>query len=129
MEATKSPTPAHDIMCYSLHNQRQPKSDLVSSCRRQAKRDLERVVDEPLERSKGTNHEDTDRQSVPQAAEANVAVDARNGCAGTLTCLAVAVELRHHDIYLKVSMVYIGIIAEINLPAGCETTAHPIPAM
>lgn len=62
---------------------------------------LKRVVDEPLERGKRTNHEDTNWQSVPQTTEADLAVDASDGLARALASLAVAVELRDHDICMS----------------------------
>lgn len=60
--------------------------------------DLERIVDQPLERSQGTDHEDTCRQSVPQTAETNVAVDPGDSLSSALAGLTVAVEFRNHYI-------------------------------
>jgi hypothetical protein len=59
---------------------------------------LEGVVDEPLERGKSTNHEDSNRQTVPQTAESNLAVDPADSLASALAGLAVAVEFRNHYI-------------------------------
>lgn len=64
----------------------------------QSERDLERIIDEPLERSKRADHEDARGQAVPQPAEADVAVDARDSLAGALAGFAVAVELGDHHI-------------------------------
>ena len=60
--------------------------------------DFERVVNEPLEGSQSTNHEDADRKSVPQTSKANLAVYSADRLARSLTRLAVVVEFRHHDI-------------------------------
>lgn len=60
--------------------------------------DLEGVVDKPLERSQSTNHEDTDRQSVPKTTETDLAVYPANSLASALASLPIAVELRDHDI-------------------------------
>jgi hypothetical protein len=62
---------------------------------------LEGVVNEPLECGQGTNHEDTNRQSVPQTTESNLAVDPADCLTCTLPSFAVAVEFRDHDIYIK----------------------------
>ena len=53
----------------------------MTSGRRQTQPDLKRIVDEPLESGQSTDHDDSDGQSVPQAAEADVAVDSRHGSA------------------------------------------------
>lgn len=71
---------------------------LVTTCSGQAERNLERIVDEPLERSERADHEDTRGQAVPQAAEADIAVDPRDGLACALAGFAVAVELGYHDV-------------------------------
>lgn len=64
----------------------------------QAKRNLERIVDKPLERSERADHEDARGQAVPQPAEADVAVNAGDGLACALAGFAVAVELGDHHI-------------------------------
>ena len=75
----------------------------MTTCSRQAERNLERVVDKPLERSERADHEDTRGQPVPQPAEADVAVDPGDGLPGALAGFAVAVELGDHDIWHNVS--------------------------
>lgn len=60
--------------------------------------DLEGVVDQPLEGSQSTDHANAHGQTVPQASEANVAVDPANGCTSALTSLAIGVQLRHHHV-------------------------------
>ena len=37
--------------------------------------DLERIVDDPLEASKGTNHEDSGTKTLPESTESNLAID------------------------------------------------------
>lgn len=59
---------------------------------------LERIVDQPLESSQSTNHANPHRQTVPQPAEADVAVDPADRRARTLARLAVGIQLRHHHI-------------------------------
>ena len=65
---------------------------------RQPERDLERIIDKPLERSKRADHKYARGQPVPQPAEADVAVDAGDGLACALAGFAVAVELGDHHI-------------------------------
>lgn len=71
---------------------------LVTTCGWQSKVDLERIVDQPLERGQSANHEDTGRQTVPETAETDVAVDPRDSGASALPSFAITVELRDHDI-------------------------------
>lgn len=59
---------------------------------------LERVVKEPLETSEGTNHNNTDGETVPETTETNLGVDTANGLAGRLTGLLLSVNLGDHDI-------------------------------
>lgn len=46
---------------------------------------LEAVIDEPLERSQSTDHSNSNRETVPEAPEADIAVDSRHGLAAALT--------------------------------------------
>lgn len=55
-------------------------------------------IDHPLESSKGTDHDDSHRQAVPEAAEANVLVYPADGTTEGLSWCAVGVELADHDI-------------------------------
>lgn len=73
---------------------------------RQTKIHLEGIVDQPLEGSQSANHEDTRRQPVPQAAEPNVAVDARDGLACALAGFAVAVEFGDHDVWSALAVLH-----------------------
>lgn len=57
---------------------------LVSAGGGQAHVDLERVVDEPLEAGQGADHEDAHGHAVPEACEADVAVNAAHCGAGAL---------------------------------------------
>lgn len=59
---------------------------------------LERIVDQPLESSQSTDHADPHRQTVPQSAEANVAVNPAYRRARALARLAISIELRHHHV-------------------------------
>lgn len=55
-----------------------------------------RVVDGPLESSKGTNHHDTGSETVPETAESDLLVDASNGL--DLSVSRLGVQLGDHDI-------------------------------
>ena len=46
----------------------------------------------------GSDHDNTDGQSIPQSAEANVSIDPAHGCTKRLTCLAIGIELTDHNI-------------------------------
>jgi hypothetical protein len=59
---------------------------------------LERIVNQPLERSERTNHANPDRQTVPQPAETNVSINPADSLASTLTGLAIGIQLRHHHV-------------------------------
>lgn len=60
--------------------------------------DLERVVNQPLEGGKSTDHDNSHRKTVPQTLKANVAIDSAHSLGSTLASLAVRVELGNHDI-------------------------------
>lgn len=45
---------------------------------------LKAVVDKPLEGSQCADHDDPDRETVPEALEANVSVDSRHGFSAAL---------------------------------------------
>lgn len=62
---------------------------------------LKRIIDEPLECCQSANHEDSNRQPVPQTAESYLAVDPTNRLARTLASFTITVELGDHDIYYK----------------------------
>ena len=51
----------------------------MTSSRRKAQSDFEAVVDQPLERRQGSYHGNSNGQAVPEAFEADVAVDSRHG--------------------------------------------------
>lgn len=59
---------------------------------------LERVVKEPLETGEGTDHDNTDGETVPETTETNLGVDTADGLAGGLTGLLLSVDLGDHDI-------------------------------
>lgn len=51
-----------------------------------------------MEGSQSANHANAHGQTVPETAEANVAVNPADGCASTFARLAVRIELRHHHV-------------------------------
>lgn len=59
---------------------------------------LERVIEEPLETSESTNHNNTDRETIPETTETNLAVDTANSSTDRLTRLLLSVNLRNHNI-------------------------------
>src|SRR5690606_9926108 len=65
---------------------------------RQTHKDLERIVNQPLQTREGTNHDNPDWQSVPQTHESNVLVDSGHGTAERFSGLAVGIELADHDV-------------------------------
>lgn len=71
---------------------------LMTTGGREAKPDLEGIVDEPLERGEGSDHDDSGRKPIPETGEADVAVDSAHGFRGGLAGLAVRVELADHDV-------------------------------
>jgi hypothetical protein len=87
---------------------------------------LEGVVDEPLESSQSTNHENTDWQSVPQTAETDLAVDSANGLASALAGLAVAVEFRDHYIYEQSAIAFQFRLCAIEKVAYCTEDTRNI---
>lgn len=70
----------------------------MTTSSRQTNRNLERIIDQPLEGSKSTDHDNSQTDTRPQASEANLAVDSANCLASTFAGLAVAVQLADHDI-------------------------------
>jgi hypothetical protein len=100
----------------------------------QPEEDLERVVDEPLRAGQGADHEDADGQAVPEALEADVAVDAGHGLERALAlCHEASVpcaslpftkEGDQSDIPLRWLL-----SSETMTSAGWLTTAAPMPAM
>lgn len=65
---------------------------------RETHEDLEVVIDHPLQTGKGTNHDNSHWQTVPETLESNVLVDSRSDSTHSLAGLAVGVELADHDI-------------------------------
>jgi hypothetical protein len=59
---------------------------------------LERIIDKPLERCKSTNHCNSDRQTIPETTESDLAIDPAYRLSSTLSCLSVRVQLGDHDI-------------------------------
>jgi hypothetical protein len=59
---------------------------------------LERVVDQPLERSERANHANPHWQTVPQPLETNVSVNPANRLASALASFAISIQLRHHHV-------------------------------
>lgn len=71
-------------------------------------------VDHPLETGQGTNHDDTDRQTVPEARESNVLVDPAHGRAKCLALRAICIELADHDV---------GRVGDDSAEDTCQVTA------
>ena len=65
---------------------------LMASCCGKTQGYLEAIVNEPLESRQSSNHEDPNRQTVPEASEANVAVDACHGFAAALASCTLPVS-------------------------------------
>jgi hypothetical protein len=65
---------------------------------REAQGDLKGVIDQPLEGRQRANHGNANRQSIPEASEADIAIYPRDGRACTLAGLTLGVELRYHDV-------------------------------
>jgi hypothetical protein len=59
---------------------------------------LEGVVEEPLETSQGTNHDNTNWETVPETAEADLGVDTGDSRAHGLGGLLLGVDLGDHDV-------------------------------
>lgn len=57
----------------------------MTTCGRQTKEHLERVINEPLRTSQGADHKNADGETVPQAFEANIPVYSGNGLESALT--------------------------------------------
>lgn len=104
MHTRSSSAPLYPVRTSSIYRISNLFHHLVTARGREAQVHLEAIVDEPLERGKSTDHDDTDRQAVPETREADVAVDARHGLSGALAGLAVAVELRYHDVYSGIKL-------------------------
>ena len=49
-------------------------------------------------RCQSSDHDDPDRQTIPQSHKANIAIDTRQRLRSTLARLAVSVQLRDHDV-------------------------------
>ena len=107
----------------------------MTASRRQAQRDLEAVIDEPLERGERANHGDPDRQAVPEAFESDVTVDPRHGFSRALagymaSCQRASVSLMYR--FEGSQGTHIRCRSAFNLltitSAGWLMTAHPSPA-
>ena len=70
----------------------------AGTCRRQAHEDLEGVVNHPLQASECTNHDDTNRETVPETRESDILVDSAHGSTKAFPSLSVGVEFADHDI-------------------------------
>jgi len=71
---------------------------LVTASGRQAEVDFERIVDEPLKGCQGPNHDDSHRETVPEACEANVTIDSAHRLSGGFASLTFRVQFADHDI-------------------------------
>ena len=69
-----------------------------AACGRQPHEHLKIVVDHPLQTSERSNHEDPNREPIPESSEPNVFVDTARCASKAFAGLAIGVELRNHDI-------------------------------
>lgn len=60
--------------------------------------DLEVIIDHPLQTGKCSDHDNSDRKTVPETTKANVLVNTTQGTAKGFTRLAVGVQFADHDI-------------------------------
>lgn len=70
----------------------------TTTSRRQAHKQLERVVYEPLQACQSSDHDDPDWEAVPQAGKPDLAVDTAQGPSERLPGLTLGVQLADHDI-------------------------------
>src|SRR3954469_335476 len=87
---TRNPTLENPILTHS--------NPLMPPRRRESKTHLERVINEPLKRGQGSDHQDPDRQPIPETRETNTPVDARHRPARALAGFPLRVQLRDHDV-------------------------------
>ena len=70
----------------------------MTTSSRQTNRNLERIIDQPLEGSKSANHDNSESNARPQASEANLAIDSADGLTSAFASLAVTVQFTDHDV-------------------------------
>lgn len=70
----------------------------MPTSRRQSQINLERIIDQPLERGKRSNHHDPHGQTIPQAGETNILIYPANRGESALSGFAVRVQLGHHHV-------------------------------
>lgn len=65
---------------------------------RQAQGDLERIINQPLKGRQRTNHQNPDRQPIPQTLESHIPIYPRDSLPRALTRLPIRVQLGNHDV-------------------------------
>ena len=82
-------------------------SNSMASRGGQTERDLEAVVYQPLEGGQSANHDDPDRQAVPEAFEADVAVDPAHCFAGAFARCGFGGLVNDFSVYLIFSLSFL----------------------
>lgn len=65
---------------------------------RQPQPNLKTIINQPLKRRQRPNHQNPNRQPIPQSLKPNIPINARHRLARALTLLAIRVEFRDHDV-------------------------------
>lgn len=73
-------------------------NETTETCTTYAHEDLEVVVNHPLQSSESSNHDNSDRQPVPEASESDVFIDTAHRGTESLTGLTTGVELADHNV-------------------------------
>ena len=71
---------------------------LVTTRSRQSQPHLKTIINQPLKRRQCPNHQNPNRQAIPQSLEPNIPINARHGFPRALALLAIRVEFRDHDV-------------------------------
>jgi hypothetical protein len=70
----------------------------MPSCSRESQRHLEAIVNQPLKCRQRTNHQNPNRQSIPQSRKPNIAINPAHRLPRTFSRFPIRIELRDHDI-------------------------------
>jgi hypothetical protein len=65
---------------------------------RQSQRHLETIINQPLKRRQRANHQNPNRQSIPQSRKPDIAINPAHRLARPLPWFPIRVELGHHDV-------------------------------
>jgi hypothetical protein len=74
------------------------KQSLMTACSRQPKRHLKTVINQPLKRRQCPNHQNPNRQPIPQPRKPNIAINPSHRLACSLSRLSVRIEFGNHDV-------------------------------